>query len=56
MEEDGYLTYVSQVGEYLITEYIATSGERYGLLLDQHMEKLGYLQRLLTSKPPALFC
>ncbi len=46
LEEDGYLTYVSQVGEYLITEYIATSGERYGLLLDQHMEKLAYLPGL----------
>ncbi len=46
LEEDGYLTYVSQVGEYLITEYIATSGERYGLLLDQHMEKLAYLPAL----------
>lgn len=43
LEEDGYLTYVTEVGDYLITEYIATSGERYGLLLDQHMEKLAYL-------------
>ncbi len=46
LEEDGYLTYVSQVGEYLITEYIATSGERYGLLLDERMEKLAYLPGL----------
>lgn len=46
LEEDGYLTYVSQAGEYLITEYIATSGERYGLLLDEHMEKLAYLPGL----------
>lgn len=46
LEEDGYLTYVSQVGDYLITEYIATSGERYGLLLDEHMEKLACLPGL----------
>lgn len=46
LEEDGYLTYVSQAGDYLITEYIATSGERYGLLLDEHMEKLAYLPGL----------
>lgn len=46
LEEDGYLTYVSQAGDYLITEYIAASGERYGLLLDEHMEKLAYLPRL----------
>ena len=46
LEEDGYLTYASQVGEYLLTEYIATSGERYGLLLDERMEKLAYLPGL----------
>ncbi|MDE6518021.1 MAG: hypothetical protein K2L18_09270, partial [Acetatifactor sp.] len=46
LEEDGYLTYVSQVGDCLITEYIATSGERYGLLLDDHMEKLACLPGL----------
>jgi len=46
LEEDGYLTYVSQVGDCLITEYIATSGERYGLLLNKHMEKLAYLPGL----------
>lgn len=46
LEEDGYLTYVSQVGDGLITEYIATSGERYGLLLDEHMEKAAYLPGL----------
>ncbi len=46
LEEDSYLTYVSQVEDYLITEYIATSGERYGLLLDECMEKLAYLPGL----------
>lgn len=46
LEEDGYLTYVSQTEDYLITEYIATSGERYGLLLDEYMEKLAYLPGL----------
>lgn len=46
LEEDGYLTYVSQFEDGLITEYIATSGERYGLLLDEHMEKLAYLPGL----------
>lgn len=46
LEEDGYLTYVSQFRDGLITEYIATSGERYGLLLNEHMEKLAYLPGL----------
>lgn len=46
LEEDGYLTYVTEVDGYLLTEYIATSGERYGLLLDQQLEKLAYLPGL----------
>ena len=35
LESNDYLTYVTQVGDYLITEYIsAAAGSRYGLLLD----------------------
>ena len=49
LKENGYLTYVSQVGDYLITEYIATSGERYGLLLDGRLEKLAYLPGLCDT-------
>jgi hypothetical protein len=46
LEEDAYLTYVTQVGEYLITEYINTEGERYGILLDEKLQKLAYLPDL----------
>lgn len=46
LEMDGYLTYVTQTGEYLIMEYIDTSGERYGLLLNQKFETLAYLRGL----------
>jgi hypothetical protein len=46
LEEDAYLTYVTQVGEYLITEYINTEGERYGFLLDEKLQKLAYLPDL----------
>jgi len=35
LEKDAYLTYVTQCGEYIITEYIsAIDSSRYGLLLD----------------------
>ena len=35
LERDAYLTYVTQVGGYIITEYInALDGTRFGLLLD----------------------
>lgn len=46
LEEDSYLTYVTQVGEYFITEYISTAGERYGILLDENFQKLAYLPGL----------
>lgn len=40
LEAEDYLTYVSQFGAYLITEYISTSGQRYGLLLDETLQKI----------------
>ena len=46
LEEDAYLTYVTQVGEEILTEYISTSGERFGVLLNQDMEKLAVLPGL----------
>ena len=46
LEKDAYLTYVTQMGEYIITEYISTSGERYGLLLNDRLQTLARLPRL----------
>lgn len=46
LEEDSYLTYVTEIGSCLITEYISASGERYGFLLDQNFQKLAYLPGL----------
>ncbi|NBI71571.1 hypothetical protein D3Z50_10950 [Clostridiaceae bacterium] len=46
LEEESYLTYVTQAGEYLITEYVTSSGERYGLLLDGTLETLACLPGL----------
>ncbi len=46
LEEDSYLTYVTQMGEYLITEYVSAAGERYGILLDRNLQKLAYLPGL----------
>lgn len=34
LESEDYLTYVTQVGEYMITEYMTAQGKRYGLLLN----------------------
>lgn len=46
LEEDSYLTYVTKIDEYILTEYIRASGERYGLLLNQRFEKIAYLPNL----------
>ncbi len=46
LEEDAYLTYVTQMDGYIVAEYINTAGERYGLLLNNDLETLAYLPSL----------
>lgn len=46
LEPDAYLAYVTQVGEYVITEYVSAQGERYGLLLDENCETVARLPDL----------
>ncbi len=46
LEKDAYLTYVTEMKNYIITEYISAAGERYGILLNKKFEKLAYLPKL----------
>lgn len=46
LESDDYLTYVTQVGNHVVTEYISAQGTRYGLLLDAHCDVLAELPNL----------
>lgn len=46
LEPDAYLTYVTQVGDYVVTEYISAQGQRYGLLLDGQCRTLAELPGL----------
>lgn len=46
LEKDAYLTYVTSMGEYIITEYISADGKRYGLLLDDKLQTVAYLPGL----------
>lgn len=46
LEKDAYLTYVTQVGQFVITEYISADGKRYGLLLNEDCETLARLPNL----------
>lgn len=54
LEEDGYLTYVTELGDCLVTEYIDTEGERYGLLLDSRFEVIARLPGLCDVTGDAL--
>lgn len=46
LEADGALTYVSQLGDNFVTEYISDDFHRYGYLLNGNFEKLAYLPNL----------
>ena len=47
LEQDAYLTYVTQIGEYVVTEYVSAYGDRYALLLDgRTCETLAYIPNL----------
>lgn len=46
LEEDSYLTYVTQVEEGVICEYVSAQGERYGLLMDEQCAVLASLPGL----------
>lgn len=46
LESEDYLTYVTQVEQYVITEYITAQGDRYGLILDENLETLAELPNL----------
>jgi len=51
LETEDYLTYVTQVGEYVITEYTTAQGERYGLILDEQCGTLARLDGLCDILP-----
>lgn len=46
LEKDAYLTYVTQTGEYIITQYVSSDYYFYGLLLNDKCETLAYLPYL----------
>ena len=51
LEPDAYLAYVTQIGEYVLTEYITTDAERYGLLLNDKCEVLARMPQLCDALP-----
>lgn len=55
LEKDAYLTYVTQVDDYIITQYITADGMYYGVLLNFNCEKLAYLPYLCDILDSELF-
>lgn len=51
LESDDYLTYVTQVGDQLLTEYITAQGERYGLLVDSSGSVIADIPELCDILP-----
>ena len=55
IREDAYLTYVTQVDDFVITQYITADGFCYGMLLDHTGDKLAYLPYLSDVKDGELY-
>jgi predicted Ser/Thr protein kinase len=55
LEKNAYLTYVTQAGGYIVTEYVTALGERYALLLDENLETLARLPQLTDIVGDALY-
>ncbi len=46
LNAEAYLTYVTQIDNLLLTEYVAADGRRWGLLLDENLDEIAYLPGL----------
>lgn len=55
LSEDAYLTYVTQAGENIITQYVTADGYCYGLLLDEDCQTLAYLPYLSDAMGDELY-
>ena len=39
LNEDGYLTYITQVGDYIVAQYVTVDSYYYGVLLNEDVYK-----------------
>lgn len=46
LEEDAYLTYVTEIDDFIVAQYVTTDNQYYGYLMDQKCQKLAYLPDL----------
>ena len=43
LEEDAYLTYITETGDYIVAQYVTTDNQFYGYLMDENCQVLAYL-------------
>lgn len=55
LEDEAYLTYVTQVGEYIITQYVTADSKYYGYLLNSKCEILAYLPNICDIMGETLY-
>lgn len=46
LDDEAYLTYISEIGDYLVAQYVTTDNKYYGYLMNQKCEILAYLPNL----------
>lgn len=46
LNDDAYLTYISEIGNYIIAQYVTTDNKYYGYLMNQQCQVLAYLSNL----------
>ena len=46
LNEEGYLTYITETGDYIIAQYITVDGYFYGVLMNDRCETVAYLPYL----------
>ena len=49
LEKDAYLTYITQIGDYIVSQYISTDGRYFGLLLDSSFKPIASLPYLCDT-------
>ena len=55
LERDAFLTYVTQAGQHIVTQYVTAQGYVFGILLNAMGEPLAYLPHLVDVKDEVLF-
>lgn len=54
LKSEDYLTYITEIGDYIIAQYISTDGKTYGILMNQNCETIAEIPYLCDVIDDAL--